>query len=97
SAEDAAIAAVFGDGCLCSSTKGWTGHTQGAAGITEAVISFLSISAGLVPANLNAREIDPALCTPVVLETLQRPLKRVLSNSFGFGGNNCALVFEALA
>lgn len=97
SAEDAAIAAVFGDGCLCSSTKGWTGHTQGAAGITEAVISFLSIRAGLVPANLNAREIDPALRTPVVLETLQRPLKRVLSNSFGFGGNNCALVFEALA
>lgn len=92
--EDAAIAAVFGGACACSSTKGWTGHTQGAAGITEAVLSFLSMRANLVPATLNTTDPDPELRTRVALENEARPVRRVLSNSFGFGGNNCALVFE---
>jgi 3-oxoacyl-[acyl-carrier-protein] synthase-1 len=95
--EDAAVAAVFGDACACSSTKGWTGHAQGAAGITEAIISFLSMRASLVPATLNTAEPDPELRVRVALQNLQRPVRRVLSNSFGFGGNNCALVFEAVA
>lgn len=94
--EDAAIAAVFGDACACSSTKGWTGHTQGAAGITEAVLSFLSMRANLIPSTLNTTDPDPELRVPVVLENVDRPVRRVLSNSFGFGGNNCALVFEVV-
>lgn len=92
--EDAAIATVFGGACACSSTKGWTGHTQGAAGITEAVLSFLSMRAHLVPSTLNTTDPDPELRTRVAIENEERPVRRVLSNSFGFGGNNCALVFE---
>nr|WP_217283360.1 beta-ketoacyl-ACP synthase [Paraburkholderia sp. NMBU_R16] len=94
--EDAAIASVFGGACACSSTKGWTGHTQGAAGITEAVLSFLCMRANLVPSTLNTIDPDPELRTDVALENEERPLRRVLSNSFGFGGNNCALIFEAV-
>ncbi len=96
SSEDAAVAALFGDACPCSSTKGWTGHTQGAAGITEAIIAFLSMRASLVPATLNTDEPDPELRVRVALQNLRQPVRRVLSNSFGFGGNNCALVFEAV-
>ncbi|CAN7334057.1 beta-ketoacyl-ACP synthase [Trinickia sp. LjRoot230] len=95
--EDAAIAAVFGDACACSSTKGWTGHTQGAAGITEAVLSFLSMRASLIPGTLNTTQPDPELRSPITLENIEQRVRRVLSNSFGFGGNNCALVFEALS
>lgn len=95
--EDAAIAAVFGNACACSSTKGWTGHTQGAAGITEAVLSFLSLRANLIPSTRNTTAPDPELRTPVALSNIEQPVRRVLSNSFGFGGNNCALVFEAVS
>lgn len=95
--EDAAIHGVFGTRVPCSSTKGWTGHTQGAAGITEAILSFACIHEDLVPGMLNTDEPDPALHTPVVLRTEYRPVRRVLSNSFGFGGNNCALIFSSLA
>jgi len=77
----------------CSSTKGWTGHTLGAAGITEAVIAFLSLERGLIPANINRGEADPALATAVAVDNLHKPVKRVMSNSFGFGGTNCSLVF----
>jgi 3-oxoacyl-[acyl-carrier-protein] synthase-1 len=87
---------VFGGACASSSTKGWTGHTQGAAGITEAVLSFLCMRANLVPSTLNTTDPDPELRTDVALENQERPLRRVLSNSFGFGGNNCALIFEAV-
>jgi 3-oxoacyl-[acyl-carrier-protein] synthase-1 len=94
-AEDAAVMRVFGSGTPCSGTKGWTGHTQGAAGITEAVLSFLVISHKLIPGTLNTTEPDPALRSHLVLENRLQPVKRVLTNSFGFGGNNCALVFGA--
>lgn len=77
----------------CSSTKGWTGHTLAAAGITEAAISFLCLERGLIPANINRGEADPALATAVVVENRRKSLKRVMSNSFGFGGTNCSLVF----
>ena len=80
----------------CSSTKGWTGHTLGAAGITEAAITFLSLERGLIPANANRGEIDPALTTEVTTENLWRPVNLAMSNSFGFGGSNCSLVFGRL-
>ncbi len=91
--EDQAISRVFGAGTAASGTKGWTGHTLGAAGITEAVISAICIEDGIVPGCLNARTIDPAFKSRVVLETERRAVRRVLSNSFGFGGSNCSLVF----
>ncbi len=92
-AEDVALHALFGDATPASSTKGWTGHTLGAAGTVEAAISILCLQRGFLPGTLNTERIDPALRTRVVLESAQRPLACVLSNSFGFGGNNCSLLF----
>ena len=93
--EDAAVKQVFGAGTACSSTKGWTGHTLGAAGITEAVISALCLQNGLVPGSLNTRTVDPGFVTAIQVRNEQRRLRRVASNSFGFGGNNCCLIFGA--
>jgi 3-oxoacyl-[acyl-carrier-protein] synthase I len=92
-AEDAALHSLFGGSARASSTKGWTGHTLGAAGIVEAAISVLCLQRGFLPGTLNTGRPDPALRTRVVLESEERPLRRVLSNSFGFGGNNCSLLF----
>jgi len=93
--EDAAVLRVFGEDIACSSTKGWTGHAQGASGITEAILSMFSIRHGLIPATINTAEPDSRLRIPVVLENRSRLVKTALSNSFGFGGNNCALIFGA--
>lgn len=90
--EDKAVFALFGGDTPCSSTKGATGHTLGAAGITEAVISALAIRHGFIPGGLNTRTIDPALRSRYVLHNEERRVDRVLSNSFGFGGTNCCLV-----
>ena len=92
-AEDLALHRVFGDAVSASSTKGWTGHTLGAAGILEAIISILCLRHGLIPGSLNVRTLDPALKSRIALEPQARPLRRVLSNSFGFGGSNCSLLF----
>ncbi len=92
-AEDKAVVRIFGAETFCSSTKGWTGHTLGAAGITEAVFSLLALRHGLIPQSLNTRRLDPALAARIALVTEIRSVKRVVSNSFGFGGTNCSLVF----
>jgi 3-oxoacyl-[acyl-carrier-protein] synthase-1 len=92
-AEDHAVTGVFGEELPCSSTKGWTGHTLGAAGMVEAAIAMLCLQHGLVPGSLNTRERDPALRAAIVPRTRSAPLRRVLSNSFGFGGSNCSLLF----
>jgi len=92
-AESKAVTAVFGADTPCSSTKGATGHTLGAAGGVEAVICALALQQGLMPAGLNVRQLDPALGLDYVLENREQPLARVLSNSFGFGGTNCSLIF----
>ena len=92
-AESKAVTALFGGGTPCSSTKGATGHTLGAAGGVEAVICALALRHGLLPAGLNSQQPDPALTVNYLRENEERPLRRVLSNSFGFGGTNCSLVF----
>jgi 3-oxoacyl-[acyl-carrier-protein] synthase-1 len=100
-AEDAAVISVFGsDGrCAtpCSSTKGATGHTLGAAGAMEAVICALALQNNLIPAGLNTRNLDPALHVDYVLENREQWVSRALSNSFGFGGTNCSLIFGKAA
>jgi len=96
-AEDHAVGAVFGGDLPCSSTKGFTGHTLGAAGAVEAAISMLALENGLAPANLNLREPDPALGVRVLREPRAGRLRVVASNSFGFGGSNACLVFGAAA
>lgn len=95
-AEDKAIVQLFGDRIVCSSSKGWTGHTLGAAGATEAVIASLCIEESLLPSCLNTQHIDPALGAALALETREKRLNKVLSNSLGFGGTNCSLLFGRL-
>jgi 3-oxoacyl-[acyl-carrier-protein] synthase-1 len=92
-AEDAAVTALFGTKLPCSSTKGWTGHTLGAAGIVEAGIAMLSIENGFLPRSLNTRTLDPKLRAAVLLEARHTEVDSVMSNSMGFGGTNCALLF----
>ncbi|CAG4883457.1 3-oxoacyl-(acyl-carrier-protein) synthase, FabV inferred for ABFAE pathway [Georgfuchsia toluolica] len=92
-AEGRAVAGVFGAATPCSSTKGFTGHTLGAAGITEAAIALLSLERGFIPGSPTTRDVDPETQCGIVLHGYARPLSRVMSNSFGFGGSNCALIF----
>ena len=92
-AEDAGVFSVAGDRVPVSGTKGWTGHTLGAAGAIEAVLTLLCLRHGYVPGTLNTRSVDPGLRTQVVLQGRDAPLEHAMSNSFGFGGNNCSLVF----
>jgi 3-oxoacyl-[acyl-carrier-protein] synthase-1 len=92
SAESQAINAIFGSAIACSSTKGATGHALGAAGALEAVICGLALRHGLLPGGVNTRRIDPALQVHYLTEPEERGISHVLSNSFGFGGTNCALV-----
>lgn len=95
--EDEALHRIFDHSVPCSSTKGWTGHTLGAAGILEAVIAAQCLAHGYVPGSLNVREIDPAFKSQIAVEPVARDLRYVLSNSFGFGGNNCSLLFGRIA
>ncbi len=92
-AEGMAVFALFGGDTPCNSTKGATGHTLGAAGGIEAVICALSLQQGLLPGSVNTRSLDPDLDINYLLDKRQRRISRVLSNSFGFGGSNCSLVF----
>jgi len=96
SVEDKAVYSIFGARPACSSTKGWTGHTLGAAGITEAVISALCLEHGVIPGTLNCLRVDPSLKSRILRENQIGPLSCVLSNIFGFGGNNCSLVLGKL-
>lgn len=91
-AEDRAVAAVFGRDIACSSTKGWTGHTLGAAGILEVALSLVCVEEGLLPRSLQTLEKDPALSCQILQQSVRRRVGRVMSNSFGFGGSNCALI-----
>jgi 3-oxoacyl-[acyl-carrier-protein] synthase-1 len=91
--EDRAVTQLFGTRTPCSSTKGWTGHTLGAAGIVEAVVSLLALEHGFMPQSLNTRERDPALAADVLLAPRTARVDYVLSNSFGFGGTNCSVLF----
>ncbi len=94
--EDRALARVFGDTVRCSSTKGWTGHTLGASGALEAAIAAICVEDGLVPGCLGVARADPAFTSAIVTVNHAAPVERVLSNSFGFGGSNCALVIGRL-
>ena len=92
--EDKALCQLFSTPVACSSTKGWTGHTLGAAGGVEAIYSALCIQHDMMPQSLNTQTVDPALKQNILTETRFTPVQKVASNSFGFGGNNCCLIFE---
>jgi 3-oxoacyl-[acyl-carrier-protein] synthase-1 len=97
SMEDKAITAVFGTRTPASGTKGWTGHALGAAGITEAVIAALCIQNGFLPGCLNTRSIDASFTSRILLKNENAPVRRALSNSFGFGGSNASIILGFLA
>jgi 3-oxoacyl-[acyl-carrier-protein] synthase I len=96
-AEDVAIRSVLGDDVPRSATKGWTGHALGAAGIVEAVITALAIRERFIPGTLNCTNVDPSIRGNVELRGRDAPIRNAVSNSFGFGGSNCALVFGEVA
>ena len=90
--EDRAIATMFHAHTPCSSTKGWTGHTLGAAGAVSVVLGDLCLQDGLLPGCLNTSNVDPSFSSQVLLENQERPIRSIMSNFFGFGGNNCTLI-----
>jgi len=87
------VARRFPAGTHASSTKGITGHTLGAAGIVEAVASLLAIEHGLKPGTVNTRTLDQVCGPQLRIDGVAGAVHVALSNSFGFGGNNCVLVF----
>ena len=92
-----AIQEVFGDGSipLIGSTKSLSGHALGAAGVNESIYSLLMLQNDFVAESVNIENLDSeASGMPIVRETKDVQLNRVLSNSFGFGGTNACLVFE---
>lgn len=91
--EGALVARRFPARTHASSTKGFMGHTLGAAGIVEAVISLLAIERGLMPGTVNTSTIDEGFGPQIRLKPAHGEVRYALSNSFGFGGNNCSLVF----
>jgi 3-oxoacyl-[acyl-carrier-protein] synthase II len=92
--EARAIREVFGEGVPASSTKRFFGHTLAAAGGIEAVVSVWALQHGLLPQNLGLRDAEE--CGIALLRETSKAddLRHVLSNSFGFGGNNAALIFS---
>ncbi len=92
-AEGSAVARVFGTDTPTSSTKAWFGHLLGAAGIVESVVTMLALEHGYLPGTLNTVNVDPDCPNRVLLDNLERPVDAALTNSFGFGGSNCSLLF----
>jgi 3-oxoacyl-[acyl-carrier-protein] synthase II len=97
--ETLAIKQVFGDAARqvpVSSSKSQFGHCLGAAGAVEAIVSLLAIRDQLLPATINYGTPDPECDLDYVPnEPRSASIKRVMSNSFGFGGHNVALIVGA--
>lgn len=91
-AESLALVALFGDRVPIVSTKGYTGHLLGGAGGTEMVFALHAIRTGRIPATLGADPVDVSLGIQVVTEAIEGPVRRVLSNSFAFGGSNVSVL-----
>lgn len=92
------LAAVFGSRASSlpvTSNKSMIGHTLTAAGAIEAAVSLLTIQHGRIPPTINHRVADPAIGLDVVETARDLPVRTVLSNSFGFGGQNTCLVLGA--
>jgi len=91
-AEGKAVANLFADRVPCSSTKGATGHTLGAAGGMEAIICALALQQGFLPGGVNTQILDPEIPIDYMTANRTGTPRRALSNSFGFGGTNCSLI-----
>ena len=91
--EAAVVAELFPATTSASSTKGWTGHTLGAAGMLEAVITCLALENDFAPGTLNCDTPDGPHGASILRHNLEKPVRYALSHSFGFGGSNCVLLF----
>jgi 3-oxoacyl-[acyl-carrier-protein] synthase-1 len=93
--EAIAVAGLFDASLHASSTKGWTGHTLGAAGIVESVFALIALEHGLLPGILGDGDPqpDPACGPQIRFANAERTIRYAMNNSFGFGGNNASLVF----
>ncbi len=91
-AEGKAVAALFGNTVPCSSTKGATGHTLGAAGAVEAVICALALTDDFLPGSPGTQNLDPAIPVDYLMRGKAGTVRHALTNSFGFGGSNCSLI-----
>ena len=95
-AEGQAIEEMFGNVPI-SSTKSMMGHSLGAAGAIEAIVSLLALQHRFLPPNINFREPDPELRLNIIANQARRAeFDYVLSNSFGFGGTNASIVFRKM-
>jgi 3-oxoacyl-[acyl-carrier-protein] synthase-1 len=92
--EAALVARRFGARTHAASTKGFTGHALGSAGIVEAVFALLALETGLMPGTLNCAEPDPACGPQIRTRPARADVRIALSHSFGFGGTNCVLAFS---
>ena len=90
--EGLAVGNLFGGTTPASSTKGWTGHTLGAAGIIEAIISMIAVEENFMPGSVNTEKLDPTLAINYLIDNRGGKVQRAMSNSFGFGGTNCSLI-----
>ncbi len=95
SVEAKAVYKVFNDAVKCSGSKGITGHTLGAAGAVEAIACLLALQYQMVPGTCGLNQVDQDFQCQVVKDTVAgKKLQTVMSNSFGFGGNNASLVMS---
>jgi 3-oxoacyl-[acyl-carrier-protein] synthase-1 len=94
--EARAVSSLFAKPPPCSGVKGLLGHTLGAAGAVETVVSLLALERGFLPGTCGLRDPDPECRFPVVAvpDLLVSP-RLILSNAFGFGGNNASVLLEA--
>jgi 3-oxoacyl-[acyl-carrier-protein] synthase II len=99
-AEIMGIQEVFGDHAFelnISSTKSMTGHLLGAAGAIESIASILAINHNIIPPTINHFTLDERLNKQLKLtfnESVEREVNVAISNTFGFGGHNCSVVFS---
>jgi 3-oxoacyl-[acyl-carrier-protein] synthase-1 len=92
-AESAAVAGVFGSSVPAASLKGLVGHTLGAAGAVETVMGLYAMDAGIVPGTTGLETTDPDITIQVQGLAKPKVYSHILSNAFGFGGSNSALIF----
>lgn len=93
-AECTAVSAVLGNEVPVSSLKGAVGHTLGAAGAIETVMCLIAQENGIVPGCAGLETPDPTIACNVVARSREGALSNVMTNAFGFGGNNCVLVLS---
>jgi 3-oxoacyl-[acyl-carrier-protein] synthase I len=91
-AEDKAVSSLFGTAVPRSSSKGFTGHTLGAAGLVGAAVGALAIRHGFLPGSPHTRRLDPAFAEGHLLAGRVGRVERVMCNAFGFGGVNCSFI-----